>query len=50
MAANKTSAVADQEPIDVLIALHTKFDLMDFAGPMEVLTNASHNFKDKCAF
>ncbi|KAK3943887.1 protein DJ-1 [Diplogelasinospora grovesii] len=43
--ANKTSAVAD-EPIDVLFALHPKFNLMDFAGPLEVLTTAQHDFKD----
>lgn len=46
MAANKSSAIDDQEPIDVLIALHHKFDLLDFAGPMEVLTYAAHNFSD----
>ncbi|KAK4126153.1 class I glutamine amidotransferase-like protein [Parathielavia appendiculata] len=43
--ASKTSAVAD-EPIEVLIALHDKFDLMDFAGPLEVLTTALHDAKD----
>lgn len=48
MAANKSSAVADQEPIDVLFALHPKFDLLDFAGPLEVITQAAHNFKDEC--
>ncbi|RDA95193.1 hypothetical protein CP533_1859 [Ophiocordyceps camponoti-saundersi (nom. inval.)] len=47
MAANKSSAVADQEPIDVLIAVHNKFDLLDFAGPVEVLTRAAHDFKDE---
>ncbi|KAM4064648.1 DJ-1/PfpI family protein [Hirsutella rhossiliensis] len=46
MAANKSSAVADQEPIDVLFALHPKFDLLDFAGPLEVITTAAHDFKD----
>lgn len=46
MAANKSSAIDDQEPVDVLIALHHKFDLLDFAGPMEVLTYAAHNFSD----
>ncbi|KAJ6444312.1 ThiJ/PfpI family protein [Purpureocillium lavendulum] len=45
MAANKTSAVAD-EPVDVLFALHPKFDMLDFAGPLEVLTTACHDFKD----
>jgi transcriptional regulator GlxA family with amidase domain len=43
--ASKTSAVAD-EPIEVLIALHDKFDLMDFAGSLEVLTTALHDAKD----
>jgi len=47
MAANKTSAVADQQPIDVLVALHPKFDLMDFAGPVEVLTHAAHDFNNE---
>lgn len=49
MSANKTSAVAD-EPIDVLFALQPKFDLLDFAGPVEVFTNALHDFKDDCEF
>lgn len=35
MAATKTSAVADMEPVDVLFVLHEKFNLMDFAGPLE---------------
>lgn len=47
MAANKTSAVSD-EPVDVLVVLHPKFDLLDFAGPVEVFTTALHNFKDSC--
>ncbi|TWU73232.1 hypothetical protein ED733_000266 [Metarhizium rileyi] len=46
MAAHKTSAVSD-EPIEVLIALHNKFDLLDFAGPMEVFTTAQHDPKDE---
>jgi transcriptional regulator GlxA family with amidase domain len=40
------SAVEDVEPIEVLFALHEKFDLMDFAGPLEVLTSAKHDIKD----
>jgi transcriptional regulator GlxA family with amidase domain len=47
MAAHKTSAVAD-EPIDVLFALHPKFDFLDFAGPLEVFTSAQHDPKDEC--
>lgn len=43
--ASKTSAVAD-EPIEVLFALHNKFNLLDFAGPVEVLTSALHDPKD----
>ncbi|KAK4640396.1 hypothetical protein QC761_603260 [Podospora bellae-mahoneyi] len=43
--AHKESAVAD-EPIDVLFALHDKFNLMDFAGPLEVLTTALHDQSD----
>lgn len=45
MAASKTSAVAD-DPIDVLFVLHPKFDLLDFAGPCEVLATAQHDPKD----
>lgn len=44
--AAKGSAVTD-EPIEVLIALHNKFNLMDFAGPMEVLDAAQHDMKDE---
>jgi transcriptional regulator GlxA family with amidase domain len=47
MSASKTSAVAD-EPIEVLFALHPKFDLLDFAGPAEVFTTALHDWKDDC--
>jgi len=45
MANNKNSAVSD-EPIDVLFALHPKFNLLDFAGPLEVLTTALHDAND----
>ena len=45
--ASKTSAVAD-EPIDVLFALQPKFNLMDLAGPLEVLTTALHDANDPC--
>ena len=48
--AAKTSAVADQDPVDVLIALHSKFDLLDFAGPMEVLATALHENDDPCEY
>jgi transcriptional regulator GlxA family with amidase domain len=45
MSANKTSAVSD-EPIDVLFAVHEKFDLLDFAGALEVFNTAAHDFND----
>ncbi|KAI1095855.1 class I glutamine amidotransferase-like protein [Rostrohypoxylon terebratum] len=44
--AHKTSAVAD-EPIEVLFALHPKFDLLDFAGPLEILEWARHDKNDE---
>jgi transcriptional regulator GlxA family with amidase domain len=43
--ASKTSAVSD-EPIEVLIALHHKFSLLDFAGPAEILSSALHDAND----
>lgn len=46
MSAHKTSAVAEQEPVDVLVALQQNFDLLDMAGPISVLKNALHDFKD----
>ncbi|KAH8680923.1 class I glutamine amidotransferase-like protein [Xylariales sp. PMI_506] len=45
MATTKNSAVSD-DPVDVLIVLHDKFDLLDFAGVTEVLTTALHDKKD----
>ncbi|KAI5919913.1 class I glutamine amidotransferase-like protein [Camillea tinctor] len=44
--AHKTSAVSD-EPIEVLFALQPKFNLMDFAGPLEVLSRALHDKNDE---
>lgn len=41
--ASKTSAVADAEPVDVLFALHDKFNVLEFAGPLQVLTQALHD-------
>lgn len=46
MSANKSSAVADQEPLDVLVAVHEKFDLLDFTGVVEVFNTACHDFED----
>ncbi|KAI1097762.1 class I glutamine amidotransferase-like protein [Jackrogersella minutella] len=44
--AHKSSAVAD-EPIEVLFALHPKFDLLDFAGPLEILEWARRDKDDE---
>lgn len=43
-----SSAVADLEPLEVLVCLHNNFDLCDMAGPVEVLQAAQHNMKDDC--
>lgn len=39
---------ASEEPVEVLFALHPKFDLLDFAGPLEVLTSSQHDVNDAC--
>jgi len=44
--AAKTASVTD-EPIEVLFALQDKFNLLDFAGPLEVLTTALHDKNDE---
>ncbi|XXG98540.1 hypothetical protein Hte_004864 [Hypoxylon texense] len=44
--AHKTSAVSD-EPIEVLFALYPKFNLLDFAGPLEILEWARHDKNDE---
>ncbi|KAI4870050.1 class I glutamine amidotransferase-like protein [Hypoxylon rubiginosum] len=44
--AHKTSAVSD-EPIEVLFALYPKFNLLDFAGPLEILDWARHDKNDE---
>lgn len=46
--ASKTSAAADNEPVNVLFALHEKFNIMDFAGPLEVLSSALHDANNPC--
>jgi hypothetical protein len=46
MSAHKSSAVDDQEPLDVLVAVHEKFDLLDFAGAVEVFNTAVHDLND----
>jgi transcriptional regulator GlxA family with amidase domain len=45
MSVHKESAVAD-DPLEVLFALHPKFNLMDFAGPWEVFKTALHDLED----
>jgi len=40
------SAVAEDVVIKVLYAIHEGFDLLDFAGPLEVLHTARHNARD----
>jgi len=40
------SAIAEDVVIKVLYAIHEGFDLLDFAGPLEVLHTARHNAKD----
>ncbi|KAK6077556.1 hypothetical protein SCUP234_06645 [Seiridium cupressi] len=45
MSNTKNSAVSD-DPIDVLVVLHDKFDLLDFAAVTEVLTTALHDKND----
>lgn len=49
MTNNKNSAVSD-EPVQVLFVLQDKFDLLDFAGPFEVLSQARQNKDDDCKF
>lgn len=34
------------EPIQVLITMHDNMNLLDFAGPLQVLTHAQHNLND----
>lgn len=34
------------EPIQVLMTMHDNMNLLDFAGPLQVLTHAQHNFSD----
>ncbi|KAL1887920.1 hypothetical protein Cpir12675_006366 [Ceratocystis pirilliformis] len=45
MSAHKSSAVAD-EPIEILFALQSGFDLLDFSGAYEVFTEALHDQDD----
>lgn len=50
MAANKTSAIADQEPVDILFALQPGFDMLDFAGPLAAFHKAQHDPADSCMY
>lgn len=45
MSNTKNSAVSE-DPVDVLVVLHNKFDLLDFAAVTEVLTTALHDKND----
>lgn len=45
--ASKATAAADNEPVDVLFALHEKFNVLDFAGPLEVLSSALHDINNQ---
>ncbi|KAI0197740.1 ThiJ/PfpI family protein [Astrocystis sublimbata] len=40
-------AEGSNEPVEVLFALHSSFNLTDFAGPLEVLTTALHDKSDE---
>jgi len=41
------AATADGDPVvKVLFALHEKFDIIDFAGPLQVFFHSLHNIKD----
>ncbi|EPS38673.1 hypothetical protein H072_7565 [Dactylellina haptotyla CBS 200.50] len=40
------SAIDDGESVKVLITLHQGFDLLDFAGPLEVLSHTKHDIND----
>lgn len=43
------AATADGDPIvKVLFALQDKFDIIDFAGPLQVFHLSLHNLKDEC--
>ena len=37
---------ATNEPVKVLITLHSGMDTLDAAGPLEVFSQAQHNAKD----
>lgn len=34
------------EPVQVLVSLHDQMNLMDVAGPLEVMSKSLHNFSD----
>lgn len=40
----------EHEPIKVLFVLHQGMDAMDFVGPLEVLSHAKHDIKNKGMF
>lgn len=41
------AAAGSNDPIEVLFALHDKFNLTDFAAPLEVLASALHDKNDE---
>ena len=45
-AANKSSAIDDQDAIDVLFVAHPKFNLLDLTGPLETFATALHDKND----
>lgn len=44
------SAIQDSgdasEPVQVLVTLHDQMNLIDVAGPLEVMSKSLHNFSD----
>jgi hypothetical protein len=42
------SAIRDEsfEPIQVLITMHDNMNLLDFSGPLQVITHAQHDFNN----
>lgn len=48
MSAVEESSNEPAKIINVLVALHPGFDLLDYSGPYEFLHDALHNPKDRC--
>ena len=45
-----TKNAADSPPIEVLFALHPKFDMLDFSGPLAAFSAARHDFSDESEY